>query len=75
MFVQQGGESNIRNRQFEDSLVLLADLLEVLDQIGNILILSSLLSLLALSELGSVEQTSQTQLVDDTREVVLQSYA
>ena len=75
MFVQQGGESNIRNRQFEDRLVLLADLLEVLDQIGNILILSSLLSLLALSELGSVEQTSQTQLVDDTREVVLQSYA
>lgn len=74
MFVQQGGESNIRNRQFEDSLVLLADLLEVLDQIGNILILSSLLSLLSLSELGSVEQTSQTQLVDDTREVVLQSY-
>ena len=37
-------------------------------------ILSSLLSLLSLSELGSVEQTSQTQLVDDTREVVLQSY-
>lgn len=65
-------QSNIRNRQLEDTLVLLANILEVLDQIRDIVVFSGLLSLLVLGLLESAEQASKTELVENAGAVAVQ---
>ena len=54
--------------------LFLADLLEVLHQLRNIVLSGGLLSLGSLRQIGSIQVLSQTQLVDDAGHQLRQSY-
>ena len=66
---------HIRNRyQRKRTRLFIADILKVLDKIGNIILSRSLLGLSSLSHVSIVQELTKTQLVNDTGHQLLKSY-